>query len=209
MRLFDFQRAPNPRRARMIIAEKNIAIETVPVNLYRMEQLSAEFLAINPAGTVPVLETDDGTYLTETIAICTYLEELYPDPPLLGRTATEKSLVLNWNNIAEQTGMLSIAEMLRNWSPGFRNRVFPGELDYPQMPELIERGRIRTEQFFDQMEKRLAEAPYLAGENFSLADISLLAFTDFAGWVEINPVASRPALKRWYERVSARPSAAA
>jgi len=209
MRLFDFQRAPNPRRARMIIAEKNIAIETVPVNLYRMEQLSAEFLAINPAGTVPVLETDDGTYLTETIAICTYLEELYPDPPLLGRTATEKSLVLNWNNIAEQTGMLSIAEMLRNWSPGFRNRVFPGELDYPQMPELIERGRIRTEQFFDQMEKRLAEAPYLAGENFSFADISLLAFTDFAGWVEINPVASRPALKRWYERVSARPSAAA
>ena len=199
MRLFDFQRAPNPRRARMIIAEKNIAIETVPVNLYRMEQLSAEFLAINPAGTVPVLETDDGTYLTETIAICTYLEELYPDPPLLGRTATEKSLVLNWNNIAEQTGMLSIAEMLRNWSPGFRNRVFPGELDYPQMPELIERGRIRTEQFFDQMEKRLAEAPYLAGENFSFADISLLAFTDFAGWVEINPVASRPALKRWYE----------
>ena len=142
MRLFDFQRAPNPRRARMIIAEKNIAIETVPVNLYRMEQLSAEFLAINPAGTVPVLETDDGTYLTETIAICTYLEELYPDPPLLGRTATEKSLVLNWNNIAEQTGMLSIAEMLRNWSPGFRNRVFPGELDYPQMPELIERGHV-------------------------------------------------------------------
>jgi glutathione S-transferase len=209
MRLFDFNRAPNPRRTRIFIAEKGLEIPMVTVNLFRMEQLTPEFLAINPQGTVPVLETDDGTYLTETVAICSYLETLHPEPVLMGSSATEKALVLNWNNIVEQNGMIAIAETLRNWSPGFKNRVFPGKEDYPQMPELVGRGRKRTEQFFDHMENRLQQSAYLAGDNFSLADISLLAITDFAGWVEINPVASRAALARWYETVSSRPSASA
>jgi glutathione S-transferase len=209
MRLFDFKRAPNPRRARIVIAEKGLQIETVPVNLYRMEQLSPEFLAINPLGTLPVLETDDGIYLTETVAICRYLEELHPEPVLMGTSATEKALVLNWNNIVEQAGLLSIAEMLRNWSPGFRNHVFPGAIEYQQMPELIERGRQRTEQFFDQIETRLTLAPYLAGEHFSFADISLLTVTDFAGWVKINPLEARPSLARWHQKASARPASAA
>ena len=107
------------------------------------------------------------------------------------------------------TSFFAIAEMLRNWSPGFRNRVFPGPVDYPQMPELIERGRQRTQQFFDRIEKRLGETSWLAGEHYSLADISLLAVTDFAGWVEINPLENRPALTRWYQQASARPSASA
>ena len=209
MRLFDFQRAPNPRRARMIIAEKGLNIDVVPVNLYRMEQLSPEFLSINPQGTLPVLETDDGTYLTETVAICRYLEELHPEPALMGQAPLEKALVLNWNNIVEQGGFFAIAETLRNWSPGFRNRVFPGPVDYPQMPELIERGRQRTEQFFDRIEKRLGETNWLAGDHYSLADISLLAVTDFAGWVEINPLENRPGLSRWYQQAAARPSASA
>ena len=209
LKLYDYPGAPNPRRARMIIAEKGIDIPKVTVNLFRMEQLSPEFLAINPQGTVPVLETDDGTYLTETVAICRYLEELQPEPPLMGSSAIEKALVLNWNNIVEQSGMISIAETLRNWSPGFRNRAFPGSTDYPQMPELIDRGRKRTEQFFDQIETRLQQSTYLAGDNFSLADISLLAITDFAGWVEIKPTETRPALSLWHEAVSARPSSSA
>lgn len=209
MRLFDFPRAPNPRRARMIIAEKGLDIPKVPVNLYRMEQLSPEFLAINPAGTVPVLETEDGTYLTETVAICHYLEQLHPEPALMGKGATEQALVLMWNNIVEQNGLFSVAEMLRNWSPGFRDHVFPGPVEYPQMPELIERGRRRTEQFFDQIEARLIESRCLAGENYTLADISLLAITDFAGWVELNPPATRPALARWHAEASQRPSAKA
>lgn len=206
MRLFDFNRAPNPRRARIAFAEKGIDIELVPVNLFRMEQLSPEFLAINPLGTVPVLETDDGTYLTENVAICSYLDDLQPEPPLMGSSATEKALVLNWNNIVEQSGLFSVAEVLRNWSPGFRNRAFPGTMDYPQLPALVERGRHRTEQFFDHMERRLSETTYLAGDHFSFADITLLAITDFAGWVEIQPQATRPAFARWYEKVAARPS---
>ena len=209
MRLFDFNRAPNPRRARMIIAEKGLDVQRVPVDLYAKEQLTPEFLAINPAGTLPVLETEDGVYLTETVAICHYLECLYPDPPLMGKSATDSDLVLMWNNIVEQSGFFAVAETLRNWSPGFRNHVFPGPVPYPQIPQLIDRGRMRTENFFDRIEQRLAASPYLAGTDFSLADISLLSVTDFAAWIKINPRATRPALASWYAKVSARPSAKA
>ena len=206
MRLFDFKRAPNPRRARIIIAEKGIEIPIVPVNLYAKEQLLPEFLAINPAGTLPVLETDDGTYLTETVAICHYLECLHPEPRLLGSGAIEEALVLQWNNIVEQAGFFAVAETLRNWSPGFRDHVFPGPVAYPQIPQLVDRGRKRTEQFYDRIEQRLAGTAFLAGDNYSLADISLLVVTDFAGWVEIDPRASRPHLARWYDTVNLRPA---
>ena len=126
MKLYDFERAPNPRRVRMFAAEKSIAIPAVNINLFALEQFAPAFRAINPACTVPVLETDDGTYLTETVAICSYLEELFPEPALMGKSAIEKALVLNWNNIVEQAGFFAVAETLRNWSPGFKNRVFPG-----------------------------------------------------------------------------------
>jgi glutathione S-transferase len=209
MKLFDYERAPNPRRARMIIAEKGIDVQKIPVDLYSKEQLSPEFLAINPGATLPVLETDDGTYLTETVAICLYLERHTPEPALMGKGATEEALVLNWNNIVEQGGFFAVAETLRNWSPGFRDHVFPGAVAYPQIPQLVDRGRQRMEQFFDRIEQRLSESPYLAGDNYSLADISLLAVTDFAGWVRVNPRKNRPALARWHQIVSARPSAQA
>ena len=102
MRLFDFRRAPNPRRARIFIAEKGLQIERINVDLYRMQQLSPEFLAINPLGTVPVLETDDGEYIAETLAICHYLEKLHPEPVLMGKSAAEQARVLMWNNVVEQ-----------------------------------------------------------------------------------------------------------
>lgn len=209
MRLFDFNRAPNPRRVRMYIAEKGLEIPMVPVNLFRMEQLSDEFLAINPGGTVPVLETDDGTYLTECIAICHYLEALHPEPRLFGDSPRSEALTLMWNNIVENEGIPSIAEVLRNLSPGFKNRVLPGPVDYAQMPELVERGRRRTEQLFDRVEQQLANNEYLAGTQFSFADITLLATADFAGWVDIAPTEGRPALNDWYRRISARPSSGA
>ncbi|MEE4186698.1 MAG: glutathione S-transferase family protein [Gammaproteobacteria bacterium] len=209
MRLFDFNRAPNPRRARIFIAEKGLDIPRVNVNLYRMEQLSPQFLAINPDGTLPVLETDDGHYLTETVAIAHYLEQLHPEPRLMGQTPLQSAEVLRWNSIVEQQGMMAIAETLRNWSPGFANHVFPGPVEYAQMPELIERGARRTHQFFDRIEQQLQASRYLAGDEYTFADISLLAMTDFAGWVEIKPQATRPALARWHAEVSTRPSARA
>ncbi len=209
MQLYDFNRAPNPRRARMFIAEKGLDIPLINVDLFGMQQLSDEFLAINPAGTVPVLATDDGRHLAEVLAICHYLEQLHPEPPLMGTTPMDQAQVLMWNNIIEQTGIIAIAEVLRNWSPGFRNRAFPGTVDYPQMPELIARGRQRMEQFFDRMENQLNDREFLATGEYTLADISLLAMTDFAGWVRVNPLTNRPHLQRWHESANNRPSAEA
>jgi glutathione S-transferase len=206
MRLFDFHRAPNPRRVRIFIAEKGIEVPRVNVNLFHMEQLTPEFRAINPGATVPVLETDDGIYLSECIAICKYLESLYPDPCLFGSGAAAQARILMWNSIIEHEGFHAVAEMLRNWSPGFRNRVFPGLQDIEQTPELIERGRKRSKQFFDRIEKRLQESPFIAGDSFSVADITLLAIVDFSDWVELEVRASRPDLDRWYQLVSVRPS---
>ena len=126
LRLFDFERAPNPRRVRIFLAEKQLTVQRIPVNLFRMEQLSPEFLAINPGGTVPVLETEDGTCLSECLAICRYLEHLKPEPGLFGSTPRQEALTLMWNGIVEQEGLNAIAEVLRNLSPGFRDHVFPG-----------------------------------------------------------------------------------
>lgn len=193
----------------MFIAEKGLDIPRINVDLYRLQQLSPEFLAINPAGTVPVLETDDGQYLTEGVAICHYLESLAPEPPLFGSSAAARARVLMWNTICEQEGFAAVAEVLRNLSPGFRQHALPGPVPYPQMPALVERGRRRCEQFFDRVERQLAGSRYLAGDALSLADLSLLAYTDFAGWVDIVPMQTRPALARWHAEVAARPSARA
>jgi glutathione S-transferase len=209
MRLFDFDRAPNPRRVRIFLAEKQLRIPRVNVNLFRLEQLSPEFLAINPGGTVPVLETEDGTYLTECLAICRYLEFLQPEPRLFGATPRQEALTLMWTNIVENEGLPAVAEVLRNLSPGFKDHVFPGPGAYPQIPALVERGRQRTEQFFDRVGQQLLHHQYLAGSEFSFADISLFVTTEFAGWVDIHPTQTRPSLQRWYERVAARPSAGA
>lgn len=209
MKLYDFKRAPNPRRVRMFIAEKGLEVEIVPVNLYRMEQLSPEFRAINPAGTVPVLETDDGERLAESVAICRYLESLQPEPPLFGTDELMQARVLMWNSIVEHEGMVAVAEVLRNLSPGFRDHVLPGPVSYAQLPELVQRGAQRTLQFCERIEQRLAESTYLAGDEFTFADMSLLVTVDFAKWVDIDATAGRPGLTDWYRRVASRPSAAA
>lgn len=206
MRLFDFNRAPNPRRVRIFIAEKGIEVPIVNVDLFAMEQLTPEFRAINPGATVPVLETDDGLYLSECLAICHYLESKHPDPVLFGQSPGDQAQVLMWNGIMEHEGMHAVAEMLRNWSPGFRHRAFPGPQDIEQIPELVERGRKRCEQFFDRIEQRLSESPHIAGENYSFADITLLAITDFSDWVDLHARAERPSLDRWYRKISQRPS---
>ena len=209
MRLFDFERAPNPRRVRIYLAEKKLEIPRVNVNLFRREQLSPEFLAVNPGGTVPVLELDDGTCLSECLAICHYLEAMHPEPALFGTTPRQQALTLMWANIVDNEGMSAVAEVLRNLSPGFRDHALPGPLACVQIPALVERGRQRAEQFFDRVSQQLEHQPWLAGADYSYADISLLVTMDFGGWVDIDPASTRPSLKRWYERVAARPATGA
>jgi glutathione S-transferase len=209
VRLFDFERSPNPRRVRMLLAEKGLNIPRVPVNLFRMEQLSPAFLAINPGGTVPVLETDDGSYIADSLAIALYLERLHPEPALFGGSPRTEALTVMWTRVVESDGLDAVAEVLRNLSPGFRNHVLPGPVPYAQLPALVDRGYRRVAQFFDRIEQQLAKHNHLAGGELSFADLSLLAAVDYAGWVEVRATDGRPAIERWYRRVAARPSAGA
>ncbi|MDX1742608.1 MAG: glutathione S-transferase [Ruegeria sp.] len=207
MLFYDCSTAPNPRRARMFIAEKGLEIETREISIAKGEQLSDAFVAVNPNATVPVLVTDNGTVLTENLGIAAYLEARFPEPPLMGRTPDEKGLVLMWNSIVEQQGGLPIAETLRNAHPAFANRAIPGLVNHAQIPELAQRGTARVEHFFGLLEARLSQSGYVAGPEFTLADISAFVFVDFARVIKMRLPQENKASLAWFEKVSARASA--
>ncbi len=209
MKLYDFNPAPNPRRVRIFAAEKGIALEIVPVDLRGGGQFEDSFRAVNPRCAVPVLQLDDGTRITESVAICRYLEETHPEPPLMGTGALEKAVVEMWHRRIEMEGLVAVAEALRNSANRFKDRALPGDVPYAQIPELAERGRRRVGHFFDMLDARLSESDFVAGPGFTVADIAAMVAVDFAAWVKATPPESATSLKVWYERVSARPSAAA
>jgi glutathione S-transferase len=181
MIFYDCSTAPNPRRARMFLAEKGVEVETREISIFDGEQMSEDFRTVSPNATVPVLVTDEGTALTENLGIAAYLEAAYPEPPLMGRTPEEKGLVLMWNSIAEIQGGMPVAEALRNTHEFFKDRAIPGPVNYPQLPELAERGMARTKGFFDLLEARLQDSAYLATDHFTLADISPLFLSSLPG----------------------------
>ena len=191
------------------MAEKGIDLETVQVDLGRGEQFSETFRKLNPDCVVPVLELDDGTILTEVVAICDYLEAMHPETPLLGSTPVERAGVLMWNAKVEQLGLSAMAEAFRNSAKGLSNNAVTGPDSYPQIPELAERGRQRVLRFFERLESELGDREYLAGNFYSMADISALVVVDFAAWIKIAVPDGASGLRRWYEAVAARPSAAA
>lgn len=207
MLFYDCATAPNPRRARMFIAEKGLEIETREVSIAKGEQLSDAFKAVNTNATLPVLVTDEGTALTENLGIAAYLEARFPEPPLMGRSADEKGQILMWNSVVEQQGGAPIAETLRNTHPAFADRAIPGPVNHAQIPELAQRGAARVGHFFDLLEKRLAESPYVAGSAFTLADISAFVFVDFARVIKMRIPQENSATLMWFETVSTRPSA--
>ncbi len=207
MKFFDCIHAPSPRRTRMLIAEKGLDIETIEVDLATGGQFNPEFSAINPSMTVPVLLLDDGTALTENSGIAVYLEALHPDPPMLGSSAKEKALVATWNDRCVFEGFSAIAESYRNFSKFFAGRSITGPQKFPQVPDLIERGRSRAQQFFSQLDERLGQSPFVAGDRFTMADISALCVVDFAQRIKLEVGEDQTQLKRWHQEVSARPSA--
>lgn len=209
MKFYDCQTAPSPRRVRMFLAEKGINLPTVQVDLRNGEQLGEAFRRINPRCTVPVLELDDGTRLTDTLAICHYLESQYPEPNLMGKDGREQALVMNWHEQILTEGFLAGAEALRNFVKGFENRALTGPESFRQIPELAERGRQRLEIFMEILDQRLSESPYIALERFTMADIGGYVCADFASWVKL-PVRERWSnVRRWFDDISARPSASA
>lgn len=209
MKLYDCKTAPSPRRVRIFLAEKGIDIETVEVDLASGEQFSEAFRKVNPDCVVPALELDDGSCISEVLAICQYIEELQPEPRLLGATPEERARVSMWNAKVEQQGLWATADAFRNAVKGLAGKAVPGPCGYEQIPELAKRGRERVVQFFKRLDGQLAGNRFVAGPDFSIADISAMVVVDFAKWIKIDVPGDATSLVRWYAEVSRRPSAAA
>jgi glutathione S-transferase len=209
MKFYDCTTAPSPRRVRIFLAEKSIVVPTVQVDLRNNEQLTEAFRVINPDATVPVLELDDRTHINDAIGICVYFEAIRPQPPLMGETAKEKALIAGWQREVERNGFYAVMEAFRNWAHGLKGRALPGPDDYEQIPALAERGRLRVGQFFERMDARLAQSQYVAGDRYTIADITALVTVDFAAAAKLPVPENRTHLRRWHSLVSARPSAKA
>lgn len=204
--LYDCATAPSPRRARILLAEKGIAHQTVQVDLRGGEQLGEAYRRVNPQCTVPALRTDAGVVLTDNAAIAAWVEARFPDPPLMGETPEEKAEIASWNWRIEFEGLLAIAEALRNSAPAMANRALPGAVDYPQIPELAARGLARVGQFFVMLDERLAGRDFVATDRFSIADITAVVAVDFARIVKLKPGEQHPHLLRWRAAMAERPS---
>jgi glutathione S-transferase len=204
--LYDCSTAPSPRRARILLAEKGVRHDTVQVDLRAGEQLGSAFRRINPNGTVPALRTDDGLLLTDNAAIAAWLEARFPEPALLGRTPAEKAEIASWNWRIEFEGLLAIAESMRNSAPAMANRALPGPVNYAQIPELAQRGLARLQQFFVDLNDRLAGRDFVAAGRFSIADITAVVAVDFARIVRVKPGEQHPELQRWRAAMAERPS---
>jgi glutathione S-transferase len=208
MKLYQSNASPNSRRVRIYLAEKGISMTIVPVDLGAREQFSEAYATINPRRVVPALVLDDGSTIGEVPAIIRYLEETYPNRPLLGTTAKEKAVITMWERRMEQEGFAAVMETVRNGAATLKGRAIAGPHGYGQIPELVERGRRRIADFYNDLETRLAEVPFVAGDQFSVADITAMVAVDFAKkalGLDIPP--ENAGSERWYGSVSSRPSA--
>lgn len=206
--LYDCATAPSPRRARILLAEKGVAHDTVPIDLRAGEQLGEAYRRINPQCTVPALRTDEGAILTDNAAIAAYLEARYPQPPLMGVTPLDKAEIAHWQWRIEFEGLLAVAEALRNASPAMVDRALPGPVNYAQIPQLAERGLARARQFLVDLDRQLAGREFIAAGQFSIADITAVVVVDFARAVKVRPDESHPNLLRWRAAMAQRPAMA-
>lgn len=187
MKIYSYDAAPNAQRLNLFLKLKGVEIETIPIDMIAKEQLGEEYQSINPLATIPALVLDDGTVLTEVIGMCVYLEELYPEKPLLGTTALEKAEIISWDHRLFTTVMTAVAEALRNRGNNFADRALPGPLNLPQIPELAERGKIRLEHGWPALEAELEGKEWLVGNSISMADLDLMICVDFSAWVKSTP----------------------
>jgi glutathione S-transferase len=205
MKLYQDPRAPNPRRVRIFLHEKGLLgqVELVEVSINAMQHLAPEHLARHPLGLVPVLELDDGRQLRESVAICRWFEEQHPEPNLFGADAWERAVVEQWNRHAELELLFPVAQVFRNTHDFWKGRI-------DQAPEFGAIMRKRLDERMAWLDGELAGRPYLAGERFTIADITALCALDFAkvSGVRVDP-ATQPNLERWRQSVAGRPSAKA
>lgn len=208
MKLYDAVWAPNPRRVRIVLAEKAVQIETVTVDLGAGENRAEPFLSKNPRGTVPVLELEDGTVIADSVAISRYVEALHPEPPLFGRSPLEAALIEAWTRRIEGEGYAAVVYAFRNRSKAMTDRALSGHWPpIPQLPELVERGRTMWPLFVETLEAQLQGREWIVGDRFSFADVTALITVDFAVATRLSDGSFPPALAAWHARASARPSA--
>ncbi|MBW2543667.1 MAG: glutathione S-transferase family protein [Deltaproteobacteria bacterium] len=202
MKLYDSALAPNPRRVRIFLAEKGIEVPIVPVDIVKAENRQPAFLAKNPLGAVPVLELDDGTFLSESTAICRYFEEVRPDPPLMGTDASDRALVEMWLRRIEFEVAFPIMQTFRNTHDFFKGRI-------PQVPEWGEVCKQKALEQLAWLDGEMADRPFVAGDRYTIADITLLIGVDFGRVSDIRIDPKHKNLTRWYGEASSRPSAKA
>jgi len=203
MKLYDSKMAPNPRRLRIFLAEKGITLPTEQVDIMAKQHKTPEYTAINPLQRMPVLVLDDGTVITESIAICRYFEAQQPEPPLFGVGAKEIALVEMWNRRAEINFFANVAAVFRHLHPAMK------EFEVPQVPEWAEANRPRVAWFLEWLDRELANREFVAGDRYSVADITMLCGVDFMKPAKLVMPEGLGNVTRWRTAVSARPSAAA
>jgi glutathione S-transferase len=203
MKLYDGGRAPNPRRVRIFLAEKGITVPTEQVDLGKLQQRSEAYTAINPMQRVPALVLDDGTVIAESIAICRYFEALQPDPPLFGRGALQSALVEMWNRRIEFHLFFPVATVFQHLHPAMKIMIDP------QVPDWGEANKPRIFQFLRFLDDELQHRPFVAGADYSVADITALVAVDFMRVSKLAVPEDLANVRRWHQAVSARPSASA
>lgn len=203
MKLYDNESLPNPRRVRMFLAEKQIDIPRERVDVIAGKHRTPEFLNKNPDGTVPLLELDDGNYISETVAISRYFEEKHPEPPLMGKDAGEKASIEMWQRRVEHSLMNTLVAYFHHGTEGF------GEPDRYRNREWGDYNRERAIEALKQLDRQLSENKFVAGDVFSIADITALCAIDLATAVGIEIPAEYTHIKSWYANVSMRQSATA
>jgi glutathione S-transferase len=200
MKLYDGGRAPNPRRVRVFLAEKGITVPAEQVDLGGLQQRSEAFTAINPMQRVPALILDDGTVITESIAICRYFEALHPDPPLFGRGALQSALVEMWSRRVEFHLFIPVSHIFRHLHPAMK------EMESPQVAEWGEANKPRALSFLQFLDGELASRSFIAGDDYTVADITAMIAVDFMRVSRMVVPDTLTHLKRWYTAVSERPS---
>jgi glutathione S-transferase len=202
MKLYDGGRAPNPRRVRVFLAEKGISVPIEPIDLGALQHKSPGYTAINPLQRLPALELDDGTVLTESIAICRYFEAVQPEPALFGRNGREAAVIEMWNRRLEQNLLFPVAQVFRHLHPAMK------EMEIPQVVAWGEANKPRVLEFLAIFDRALESGAFAAGDHYSVADITGMVAIDLMKPAKLVLPDEFGHVRRWHEAVAARPSAA-
>jgi glutathione S-transferase len=203
MKILETRTAPNPRRVRIFLAEKGITVPLEEMDMLKGALKTPEFTKLNKFQRVPVLILDDGTSIAETMAICRYFEETNPEPALFGRGAKQRALIEMWNRRMELGLLFSVAQAFRHLHPA------AAALEVPQVAAWGEANKPRAQEVLQFMDEELGKRRFVAGDDYSVADITALVAVDFARVARIQRPEGANNLDRWHQEVSARPSAKA